>query len=76
MQETLLAERRELGNNLAERKVESAWPGKATACGSVNATISMCPEFLVGTRYNRANLCFAWDVQRDQDYYNQHDFLC
>src|SRR5438309_10384819 len=48
-QESLLAERRELGNNLAERKVESAWPGKVTGCGSVNATISICTEFLVGT---------------------------
>ncbi len=28
VQESLLAERRELGNNLAERKVESAWPGE------------------------------------------------
>src|SRR2546421_12777460 len=48
-QESLLAERHELGNNLAERKVESAWPGKVTGCGSVNATISICTEFLVGT---------------------------
>src|SRR6267378_1786367 len=32
-QESLLAEQRELGNNLAERKVGSAWPGKAIPCG-------------------------------------------
>jgi hypothetical protein len=28
-QESLPAEQRELGNNLAEREIESAWPGKA-----------------------------------------------
>jgi hypothetical protein len=48
-QESLLAVQSELGNNLGERKVESAWPGKAIGCGSVNAAISMCTEFLVGT---------------------------
>src|SRR5436305_14990771 len=48
-QESLLAERHEPGNNLAETKVESAWPGKVTGCGSVNATISICTEFLAGT---------------------------
>jgi hypothetical protein len=48
-QESLLAERRELGNNLAERKAGSAWPEKATRRGATNATISMCTEFLVGT---------------------------
>src|SRR6266576_5910616 len=48
-QESLLAERRELGNNLGERKVESAWPGKATGRETVNATISMRTGFLVGT---------------------------
>src|SRR6266699_6088800 len=48
-QESLLAERRELGNNLGERKVESAWPGKATGRDTVNATISMRTGFLVGT---------------------------
>src|SRR6266849_2991072 len=48
-QESLLAERRGLGNNLAERRVESTWLGKATGRGSVNATISMCTDFLVGT---------------------------
>src|SRR5437870_1381904 len=46
-QESLLAERRELGNNLGERKVESAWPGKATGRDTVNATISMRTGFLV-----------------------------
>jgi hypothetical protein len=40
-QESLLAEWRELGNNLGERKVESAWLGKATGRDSVNAMISM-----------------------------------
>src|SRR6267143_3756340 len=49
-QESLLAEQRELGNNLAERKVGSAWPGKAIPCGFANATISMRTDFLVGTR--------------------------
>jgi hypothetical protein len=48
-QESLLAEWRGLGNNLGERKAESAWPGKATVRDSVKATISMCTEFLVGT---------------------------
>ncbi len=48
-QESLLAERRELGNNLGERKVESAWPGKATGRDTVSATISMRTGFLVGT---------------------------
>src|SRR3979411_2436555 len=48
-QESLLAEQRELGNNLGERKVESAWPGKATGRDTVNATISMRTDFLVGT---------------------------
>ncbi len=48
-QESLLAERRGLGNNLGERKVESAWPRKGTGRDSVKATISMCTEFLVGT---------------------------
>ena len=48
-QESLLAERREFGNTLGERKVESAWPGKATGGDTVNATISMCANFLVGT---------------------------
>src|SRR5438067_11891767 len=48
-QESLLAERHEPGNNLVETKVESAWPGKVTGCGSVNATISICTELLAGT---------------------------
>src|SRR6266566_4609073 len=48
-QESLFAEQRELGNNLAERKVGSAWPGKATGRDLVNAMISMCTDFLVGT---------------------------
>src|SRR5467141_1250896 len=48
-QESLLAERRGLGNNLAERRVESTWLGKATGRDAVNATISMCTDFLVGT---------------------------
>src|SRR3979490_2962711 len=48
-QESLLAEQRELGNNLGERKVESAWPGKVTGRDTVNATISMRTDFLVGT---------------------------
>src|SRR6266849_3570170 len=48
-QESLLAERRGLGNNLAGRRVESTWLGKATGRDSVNATISMCTDFLVGT---------------------------
>jgi Carboxypeptidase regulatory-like domain len=38
-----------LGNNLAERKVGSAWPEKANRRNSLNATISMPTEFLVGT---------------------------
>jgi hypothetical protein len=50
VQESLLAERQELGNNLAETKVESAWLGKVTGCASVNATISIYTEFLAGTR--------------------------
>src|SRR5207237_5640877 len=55
-QESLLAERHEPGNNLAETKVESAWPGKVTGCSSVNATISICTEFLAGTAESwRAN---------------------
>ena len=48
-QESLLAERRKLGNNLGERKVESAWPEKATGRDTVNATISMRTGFLLGT---------------------------
>src|SRR6267378_8703709 len=48
-QESLLAERCGLGNNLGERKVESAWPGKATGRDTVNTMISMCTDFLVGT---------------------------
>src|SRR6266849_6098245 len=48
-QESQLAERRGLGNNLAERRVESTWFGKATGRDTVNATISMCTDFLVGT---------------------------
>src|SRR5260370_3313791 len=48
-QESLLAEQRGLGNNLAERKVGLAWQRKATRRDSVKATISMCTEFLVGT---------------------------
>jgi hypothetical protein len=36
-QESLLAEQRELGNNLAEIRVRSAWSGKATGRDSVNA---------------------------------------
>jgi hypothetical protein len=49
VQESLLAEQRELGNDLAERRVRSAWSGKATGRDSVNATISMRMDFLVGT---------------------------
>src|SRR5216683_5783419 len=49
VQESLLAEQRELGNNLAERRVRSAWSRKATGRDSVNATISMRMDFLVGT---------------------------
>src|SRR5258708_9193191 len=52
-QESLLAERRGLGNNLVERRVESTWLGKATGRDSVNATISMCTDFLVGTGLKR-----------------------
>ena len=37
-QESLLAEWRGLGNNLGERKVESAWPRKGTGRDSVKAT--------------------------------------
>jgi hypothetical protein len=37
VQESLLAEQRELGNNLAERRVRSAWSGQATGRESVNA---------------------------------------
>jgi len=48
-QESLLAEWRELGNNFGERKVESAWPGKATGRDTVNAMISMGTDSLVGT---------------------------
>src|SRR5260370_12375509 len=48
-QASLLAEQRGLGNNLAERRVGSAWSEKATGRDSVNATISMRTEFLVGT---------------------------
>ncbi len=58
--ESLLAERHELGNNLAERKVESAWPGKVTGCGSVNATISICTEFLVGAGLTLRVLTSCW----------------
>ena len=47
-QESLFAEQRGLGNNLAERKGGSAWPGKATGRDLVNAMISMCTDFLVG----------------------------
>ncbi len=40
-QESLLAERRGLGDNLGEKKVESEWLEKATRRGPANATISM-----------------------------------
>src|SRR5260370_12062573 len=53
-QESLLAEQRGLGNNLAERRVESAWSEKATGRDSVNATISMRTDFLVGTAASSA----------------------
>jgi len=48
-QESLRAEQRGLGNNLAEREIESAWSGKATRRGFANATISARTDFLVGT---------------------------
>src|SRR5712664_621561 len=51
-QKSLPAEHRGLGNNLAVRRVERAWFGKATGRDSVNATISMCTDFLVGTTSN------------------------
>src|SRR5260370_21897625 len=50
--ESLLAEQRGLGNNFAERRVESAWLEKATGRDSQNATISMRTEFLIGTGYS------------------------
>jgi len=56
VQESLLAEQRELGNNLAERRVRSAWSGKATGRDSVNATISMRMDFLVGTHLPSTNI--------------------
>jgi hypothetical protein len=53
-QESLLAEQRGLGNNLrGKSRVSMAW--KATGCDSVNATISMCTDFLVGTT---STVCF------------------
>src|SRR5260370_25803321 len=48
-QESLLANQRGLGNNLAERRVGSAWSEKATGRDSVNATISTRTDFLEGT---------------------------
>jgi len=53
VQESLPAEQRELGNNLAERRVRSARSGKATGRDSVNATTSMRMDFLVGTAVER-----------------------
>jgi hypothetical protein len=48
-QEPLLAERRELENSLTEKRGDLTWLGKATGRDSVNAMISMCTDFLVGT---------------------------
>src|SRR5713226_1526881 len=56
VQESLLAEQRELGNNLVERRVGPAWSGQTTVRNSVNATISMRMDFLVGTRRNLASI--------------------
>src|SRR5258708_34599856 len=50
-QESLLAERRGFGNSRAEKRADLTWLGKATGRGSVNATISMCMDFLVGTAH-------------------------
>src|SRR5712692_955243 len=52
-QESLLAERRGLGNDLAEKTADSTWPGKATRRGFANATVSMRTDFLVGTGLTR-----------------------
>src|SRR6266404_1423400 len=48
VQESLVAEQRQIGNNLAERRVRSAWSGKASGRDSVNATISMRWTFWSG----------------------------
>src|SRR5260370_40528361 len=48
-QESMLAERRGFGNSRAEKRADLTWLGKATGRGCVNATISMCMDFLVGT---------------------------
>jgi predicted HTH domain antitoxin len=45
---------------ISERKVESAWPGKATGRDTVNATISMRTDFLVGTGKVRALQTFNY----------------
>src|SRR6266446_2903879 len=58
-QESLLAELRGLGNNLADRRVESTWFRKATGRDSVNATISMCTDFLVGTDGKLADIAIV-----------------
>src|SRR5258708_12816997 len=51
-QESLLAERRGFGNSRAEKRADLTWLGKATGRGSVNATISMWMDFLVGTGHS------------------------
>ncbi len=49
----------------------TAWPGKVTGCGSVNATISICTEFLVGT----AGHCPSWRRPRTAAVVLWHQFL-
>src|SRR5260370_8324390 len=48
-EESLIAERRGFGNSRAEKRADLTWLGKATGRDSVNATISMCTDFLAGT---------------------------
>jgi hypothetical protein len=47
--EFLPAERRGIASNLGGRKAKRAWFGKVTGRDSINATISMRTDFLVGT---------------------------
>src|SRR5260370_29473661 len=60
-QESLLAEQRGIGNNLAERRAESAWSEKATGRDSVNATISTRTDF-----FGRDNLRSKRRIRRSQ----------
>ena len=49
--EFLPAERRGIASNLAGKNAKRAWFGEVTGRDSINATISMRTDFLVGTTH-------------------------